>query len=104
MGMRSAPYIAKRITNAIAFIHRKLEYFLLNYVDDFVGAEYRGTIWAAYKALSHLLNKLGVETSMEKIMPPTTRLEFLGITFDSDTMTMEILQEKITEIKQELDT
>ena len=34
MGMRSAPYIAQRITNAIAYIHRRLGYFLLNYVDD----------------------------------------------------------------------
>ena len=26
MGMRTAPYIAQRVTNAIAYIHRKLEY------------------------------------------------------------------------------
>ena len=36
MGMRTAPYIAQRVTNAIAYIHRSLLYFLLNYVDDFV--------------------------------------------------------------------
>ena len=30
MGMRSASYIAQRITNAIAHIHRKMAYFLLN--------------------------------------------------------------------------
>ena len=34
MGMRSAPYIAQRVTNAIAYIHRRMEFFLLNYVDD----------------------------------------------------------------------
>ena len=39
MGMRKAPYIAQRVTNAIAYIHKKMEFFLLNYVDDFVGAE-----------------------------------------------------------------
>ena len=104
MGMRSAPYIAQRITNAIAYIHRCLEYFLLNYVDDFVGAENKDKAWQAYWALSQLLDNLGVETSPDKIVPPTTQLKFLGITFDSKQMTMEISDEKLSEIKQELDT
>ena len=84
MGMRSAPYIAQRITNAISFIHRILGFFLLNYVDDFVAAEIWDRIWEAYNALTKLLHDLRVETSKEKIVPPTTRLEFLGITFDSE--------------------
>ena len=103
MGMRSAPYIAQRVTNAIAHIHCQLKFFLLNYVDDFVGAETRNRIWAAFKSLTRLLEELGVETSEEKMVPPTTRLEFLGITFDTDKMTMEISLEKMQEIKQELD-
>ena len=103
MGMRSAPYIAQRITNAIAYIHRSLSYFLLNYVDDFVGAEVKSKIWEAYQALTQLLENLRVETSKEKIVPPT-RFEFLGITFDSEAMTMEISEEKLAEIKQELNT
>ena len=37
MGMRTAPLIAQRITNAIRHIHKKMGYFLLNYVDDFRG-------------------------------------------------------------------
>ena len=103
MGMRSAPYIAQRITNAIAHIHRRLHYFLLNYVNDFVGAETKQVAWKAYKFLTNLLRDLQVETSKEKIVPPTTRLEFLGITFDTETMTMEISQDKLEEAKKELD-
>ena len=102
MGMRSAPYIAQRITNAIAFIHRQMGMFLLNYVDDFVGAEIKKQIWEAYNALTRLLDTLNVETSKDKIVPPTTRLEFLGITFDSEKMTMEISMEKIKETKDEI--
>ena len=103
MGMRSAPYIAQRITNAISFIHRSLQYFLLNYVDDFVGAEVKEKAWEAYWALTHLLQSLGVETSEDKIVPPTTKLEFLGITFDTEKMTMEISDQKLQEIKTELE-
>ena len=104
MGMRTAPYIAQRVTNAIAFIHRRMTFFLLNYVDDFVGAENRDKIWASYRALSSLLEELRVDTSQDKIVPPTTRLEFLGIIFDSTTMTMKISEEKMEEIRAELDT
>ena len=67
-----------------------------------MGAELRDSVWQAYTALTELLNKLRVDISEEKLVPPTTRLEFLGITFDSDTMTMEISQEKLKEIKLEL--
>ena len=104
MGMRSAPYIAQRVSNAIAHIHRQLGYFLLNYVDDFVSAELRAQIWEAYNALSTLLEELRVGTSKDKLVPPTTRLEFLGVTFDSATMTMEILQQKMEDIKKEIGT
>ena len=104
MGMRSAPYIAQRVTNAISHIHRQLSYFLLNYVDDFIKAETRERIWSVYQALSALLESLKVETSKDKLVPPTTRLEFLGVTFDSEAFTMEISEDKLQDIKQELDT
>ena len=79
-----------------------MEFFLLNYVDDSVGAELKHNIWQAYWVLTSLLEELRVDTLEEKIVPPTTRLEFLGITFDSNKMTMEISQEKISNIKAEI--
>ena len=78
MGMRTAPYIAQRVTNVIAYIHSNMEYFLLNYVDDFLGAEHKEQAWKAYKFLTNLLRDLKADTSPEKLVPPTTRIEFLG--------------------------
>ena len=104
MGIRTAPYIAQRITNAIAHIHRQMEFFLLNYVDDFVSAETKNRIWKGYRFLTKLLKDLGVETAPDKIVEPTTRLEFLGVTFDADTMSMEITPHRLKEIKAELST
>ena len=102
MGMRSAPYIAQRVTNAIAHIHRWMKFFLLNYVDDFVGAEHKENIWKAYQALATLLEQLRVDTSKDKLVPPTTELEFLGITFNSDRMTMERSEQKMQDIMKEI--
>ena len=102
MGMRTAPYIAQRVTNAIRHIHQKLKYFLLNYVDDFLGAEHQDIIWQAFNHLTKLLEQLRVDTAPDKIVPPTTRIEFLGITADSQTMTLEIPGEKITDTQKEI--
>ena len=81
-----------------------MQFYLLNYVDYFLGAETREKIWDAFNHLTQLLQELRVDTAPEKIVPSTTRLEFLGITVDSNTMTMEIPQEKIKEVMQELKT
>ena len=53
MGMRTAPYITQRISNAIRHIHERMKYFLLNYIDDLLGAEKKGKVQAAF---SHLNN------------------------------------------------
>ena len=64
-----------------------------------MGAEEKHRIWQAYNDLIRILQELKVE-----LVPPTTQLEFIGIIFDSETMTMEISQDKMREIKEELDT
>ena len=78
MGMRSAPYIEQRLTNAITHIHTRLGFFLLNYVDDFVGAEEKHTIWEAYNKLTLLLQDLRVATAPEKIVPPHNKTRVPG--------------------------
>ena len=102
MGVRSGPMIAQRVTSAITWIVQQAQYFLLNYVDDFVGAEEKEKAQRAYEFLTKLLRDLKAQTSPEKRVPPTTRLEFLGTTFDSEKMTMEVPPQKLDEIKQEL--
>ena len=102
MGVRTGPYIAQRISSAITWIVQQVEYFLLNYVDDFVGAEEGRKAWAAYTFLTKLLRDLRVQTSPEKRVCPTTRLDFLGTTFDSQKMSMEVPPAKMQEILTEL--
>ena len=104
MGMRTAPYIAQRVSNAIRYVHEQMSYFLLNYVDDFLGAETKQKIWEAFNHLKNLLEQLRIDAAPEKMVPPTTRLEFLGVTFDADKGTMEVSPDRLEEMSQELAT
>ena len=104
MGMRTAPYITQRVSNAIRYIHQKLGYFLLNYVDDLLGAETKEKAQAAFKSLTALLEELQVEVAPNKVIPPTTRIEFLGVTFDSSSMTIEVTQDRVKEMLNELNS
>ena len=103
MGMRTVPYIAQRVSDAITYIHQKQDYYLLNYVDNFVGAEIQQKIWNAFFHLKNLLERLCIDASPEKMVAPMTRLKFLGITYDTQLMTIELPQDKIADILHELD-
>ena len=45
-----------------------------------------------------------MDTAPDKIIPPTTRIEFLGVTFDSQTMTMEVTPERVKDMLTELNS
>ena len=102
MGMRTTPYIVQRCTDAIRFIHQQLSYFLLNYVDDFLGAETKERIHGAFQHLMSLLEQLKVEIAPDKVIPPTTKIDFLGTGFDSEKMEMQLPDDKVKDIKSEL--
>ena len=70
-----------------------MDYFLcdnvLNYADDFGGAEAseeRAT--EAFNYLHNILNEVGIEESMKKAIKPTTCMEYLGVEFDTNKMEM----------------
>ena len=50
------------------------------------------------------MEDLNVKTAPDKIIPPTTRIEFLGVTFDSQTMTMEVTPDRVRDMLTELNT
>ena len=110
-GLQKSGYQGQRVTNAVTWIHQRLgltdaseEMFSsLNYSDDVGGAEtsYERAM-ASFTALSKLFVELGLEESVEKAHPPTTKMPYLGILFDSEAMTMSIPPEKLEEVRAEL--
>ena len=102
MGCRIAPYVCQRTTNMITFIHASMAYFLLNYVDDFIGAELEQKVHRAHAALINVLRDIGITRSRKKSVKPTQIIEFVGNLFDTTNMTIGITQERKVEILSEL--
>ena len=98
MGLTSAAYVAQRTTTAIKYIHNTLGYWSINYLDDFGSAEAVEHAWQSYILMGRILSSIGVDEASEKAVPPTTRMEFLGNILDSETMTIEVTNERKIEL------
>ena len=102
MGLVSAAYSCQKITNAITYIHRNMGYWSINYLDDFGSAEPQETAWDSYNAMGRLLKSVGATEAVEKAVPPTPRLEFLGNILDTDKYTVEVSEQRLHELMIEL--
>ena len=100
MGLRSASYIAQRLSNGIVFAHRTFGYWSINYLDDFGSAETKENAQSSYLLLKRILKSIGVDESVEKAVEPTTRMDFLGNLLDTVSMTIEVTPERIAELEE----
>ena len=98
MGMRSSSQICQRVTNAISFIMFQLGVQILNYLDDLAGAETKDRASFAYSCLGAVLQKCGFQESEDKTVPPSKIMVFLGVLFNTKTMSLEVTLEKLKEI------
>ena len=110
-GLRHSGLSGQKTTDAVSWRLRQIgleteeeqEHQVCNYVDDFGGvesSEERAT--AAYNMLEWLLDDLGLQESKKKAVPPSRRIVFLGVQFDSETMEMSVPPEKIAELKADI--
>ena len=100
MGLRSAAYICQRVSDSIMYIFRNLGYTGVVYLDDFAGVGVGSGAYEAFEALGKLLSELGLVESEDKACKPSTRMNFLGIWFCTESMTMRITPERLDEINQ----
>ena len=99
MGLKNAAAIFQRVTNAIAFMMFKIGIAILNYLDDLAGVETTDKAWFAFYCLRNVLEKGGLEESKVKACIPSEIMTFLGVLFNSKTMTMEVTEDRLIEIK-----
>ena len=84
--------------------NRQQPFNCINYSDDLAGCE---TLLqrseAAFRALGHLLDELGLKESTEKACAPATSMTYLGILFNSMDMTMSVPADKLQEVRGDLE-
>ena len=96
-GLRSATLAFQRTTNAITHIFQSVfNHDCINYIDDFGGVETTFEEAShAFSDLERLFNELGLESSPSKDCPPSTRMVFLGLIYDTVKMTIEVPPDKL---------
>ena len=98
MGLRSSAYICQRVTSAVSYMCTQMGYDVLNYIDDFAGAEKEDQAWTAYEALGRLLQACGLQESSEKACAPSTVMSVLGVQFNTVALTLSVTEERVSEI------
>ena len=109
-GCRHAGYAGQWLTSAVSYIHARLGlelteklFLILNYADDFAGAEAdKARAQLSFDTLGQLLSDIGLIESKSKANPPTTTMTYLGVKFDTVSMAMYVDDEKVIELKNEL--
>ena len=78
VGHRVAPYTCQRVTSAISYMHTHKGWFLLNYIDDFVGAELQQRAHQSFIELGKLMLDIGAQEAPHKAVPPPQGLNIWG--------------------------
>ena len=100
-GLRSSPGIFNSFADAICWILQNIYnlHFTIHYSDDFFFITlHPDTATRDFNTAIQAFKDLGLPVAIEKTVPPTTRLPFLGITLDSSDMSMSVPEEKRTEL------
>lgn len=99
-GLRNAPSIFHRISNAITRMMRKKGIScIVNYLDDFlIVSPSHEECQRALLALIRLLTSLGFGINWKKVVSPTTCITFLGIELNSITMEASMPNDKLSKL------
>ena len=96
-GLRSAPKIFNAIADAVQFISvKKGIRWVTHYLDDFLVLEQPESdeCKEALSLLQEICQRLGIPLAPEKILGPSTVLEFLGIIIDTVRLTIHLPERK----------
>ena len=98
MGLKSAAFIAQRITNAVKYMCKVSDVSIENYLDDLAGADTPDKALKSFHELGKILEFCGLEEALEKSCPPSTRMIYIGVLFDTESLTLLVTHERLHEI------
>ena len=104
-GARSSPHLFNNFADGAQYV---MVYdgvtYVEHYLDDFItaGPADSDTCANNLQIMLDTCDHLGFAVNPQKLVPATTRLEFLGITLDTDTMETSISDERMADVMDEL--
>lgn len=103
-GLRCAPYAFNQISNFVTrCLKRRGFSAVINYLDDFwIHGKSFVACQKAQMTLIEILGSLGFSVSFKKCTSPSTKVTYLGIEFNSETITMALPQQKMQSLMDEL--
>lgn len=106
-GLRSSPKLFDQFAEAVCFLARKRGCSIVeHYLDDYltIGPRDSPVCRDNLDILHDACIDIGFQTNPDKRVAPTTKIEFLGIEIDSNTMELRISQERLRDIRSELES
>ena len=106
-GLRSAPKIFNAVADFIAWVlHMHGVAHQLHYLDDFLffGAPYSDEAARALEIVTRVLHMLGITIATHKTEGPATSVVFLGIVLDTLRQELRLPEEKLTRLRDLLQT
>ena len=102
-GLRSAAQACQRTTDALAYILDVKGVEVVNYVDDIAAvSNSREDALRAGKVVDDTVESSGLSLAHQKSVEATQTMTFLGISFNSIQMTMEVTEDRLADITREL--
>ena len=98
MGCKSSAMMCQRASSAVAQFMLFNNIHICSYLDDFAGVSRSESALNDFNSLGAMLSSLGLVEAINKSVAPSTRMVFLGITFDTIKMTVEVTPERVQEI------
>jgi hypothetical protein len=102
-GLKSAPALFELFATAInQFIRNAGVAYIYHYMDDFICVSTPRSALQDYDITMQMFKQLNISLSVDKLQAPTTRIEFLGLIIDSDTMQIQLPTNKLNLYRNEL--
>jgi hypothetical protein len=104
-GVRHGAAFTQRLSQAVCDILAVENIVTLPYIDDYIGAQpLLQDATASYARTLALFKELGLDLNPDKCVAPTTTITWIGVTFNSNNMTMRIPIQVILDTKILVDT
>ena len=98
-GLRSAAFICQSVSSALSFMQISDGFDCINYIDDFAGAESSvSKAVHAFDNLATIFSRAGICEAKDKAVAPCQVMSFLGVGFNTVSMTMFVTAERLAEL------